>query len=139
MSEVRDYDNALVETIRHIEDINTKFALQNYAAAGAVFLAYFTDQISLALATLVIVAISLVFTWTISFNVQRYKLFWKMHRIVRDNWLAGQASLAQALRTDTECNQYLGLTALPFGASLQAYIVNLLPALAALLLFFWHQ
>jgi hypothetical protein len=138
MSEIRDYDNALLENIRHIEDVNTKFALQNYAAAGAVFLAKFTHQIPLGLATLVIVAVGFVFTGTIWFNVQRYKLFWKMHRIVRDSWLAGQTPLATALRADRDCNRYLGLTAPPSLAFLPAYVINLLPALAALLLFIWR-
>jgi hypothetical protein len=47
MSEILDYDKTIFKTIHHIEDINVKFALQNYAAAGAVFAAYFAEKIPL--------------------------------------------------------------------------------------------
>jgi hypothetical protein len=135
MSEIRDYDDGLVKTILHIEDINTRFALQNYAAAGAVFLAYFTEKIPNGLATLAIVVISIVFTSVISLNARRHRFFWKMHRIARDCWLAGETSLANALRADTECRQYLEATTLPWSAYFPVIITNLLPAFAALLLF----
>jgi hypothetical protein len=98
-----DYDKLLLETIRHIEDINVKFALQNYAAAGAIFLAHYTGHItSVTLTALAVVGVSLVFTVAICFNLRRYDLFWCMHRITRDSWLT-DLPLRQALRSDQKC------------------------------------
>jgi hypothetical protein len=139
MSDALDYDKSIIETIHHIEDILVRFALQNYAAAGAVFLAYFTQKMSLRMAAAVIVGLGVVFTLAIWANIVRYRLFWKLHRIARDNWLAGQSVLRQAYRADAECEKYLRLRALPLTAFLPVIIINLLPAAGAMLLFWWRR
>ena len=139
MSDALDYDKSIIETIHHIEDILVRFALQNYAAAGAVFLAYFTQKMSLRMAAAVIVGLGVVFTLAIWANIARYRLFWKLHRIARDNWLAGQSVLRQAYRADAECEKYLRLRALPLTAFLPVIIINLLPAAGAMLLFWWRR
>jgi hypothetical protein len=139
MSDALDYDKSIIETIHHIEDILVRFALQNYAAAGAVFLAYFTQKMSLRMAAAVIVGLGVVFTLAIWANIARYRLFWKLHRIARDNWLAGQSVLRQAYRADAECEKYLRLRALPLTAFLPVIIINLVPAAGAVLLFWWRR
>jgi hypothetical protein len=139
MSDALDYDKSIIETIHHIEDILVRFALQNYAAAGAVFLAYFTQKMSLRMAAAVIVGLGVVFTLAIWANIARYRLFWKLHRIARDNWLAGQSVLRQAYRADAECEKYLRLRALPPTAFLPVIIINLVPAAGAVLLFWWRR
>jgi hypothetical protein len=139
MSDALDYDKSIIETIHHIEDILVRFALQNYAAAGAVFLAYFTQKMSLRMAAAVIVGLGVVFTLAIWANIVRYRLFWKLHRIARDNWLAGQSVLRQAYRADAECEKYLRLRALPLTAFLPVIIINLVPAAGAVLLFWWRR
>jgi hypothetical protein len=139
MSDALDYDKSIIETIHHIEDILVRFALQNYAAAGAVFLAYFTQKMSLRMAAAVIVGLGVVFILAIWANIARYRLFWKLHRIARDNWLAGQSVLRQAYRADAECEKYLRLRALPLTAFLPVIIINLVPAAGAVLLFWWRR
>jgi hypothetical protein len=139
MSDALDYDKSIIETIHHIEDILVRFALQNYAAAGAVFLAYFTQKMSLRMAAAVIVGLGVVFTLAIWANIARYRLFWKLHRIARDNWLAGQSVLRQAYRADAECEKYLRLRALPLTAFLPVIVINLVPAAGAVLLFWWRR
>jgi len=138
MSDVLDYDGLLLEGLRHIEDILVKFALQNYAAAGAVFLAYFTCHIPLSIAALVIIGLGVVFTWAMWGNIVRYTLLWKMHRIARDNWLAGQSTLRSALHDDPECKKYLSITTLSPSTFWPVIIINLLPAAAAVLLVLWR-
>jgi hypothetical protein len=139
MSDALDYDKSIIETIHHIEDILVRFALQNYAAAGAVFLAYFTQKMSLRMAAAVIVGLGVVFALAIWANIARYRLFWKLHRIARDNWLAGQSVLRQAYRADAECEKYLRLRALPLTAFFPVIIINLVPAAGAVLLFWWRR
>jgi hypothetical protein len=63
MSDALDYDKLVLEQLRHIEDINVKFSLQNYAATGAVFLAHFTGKLPPKFAAPVIIALALVFTF----------------------------------------------------------------------------
>ena len=138
MSDVLDYDKSIIETIRHIEDITTKFALQNYAASGGVFAAYFTKNMSLPMTAVVVVGLSMVFTLAIWFNIRRYRLYWKMHRIARDTWLAEQSALREAYSANKACKKYLKLQALPFYAFWPVIVINLLPAVAAVLLF-WRR
>src|SRR5262245_66633117 len=42
--DVTDYLGQLLEQLRHVEDNINKFAIQNYAASGAVVLAYLADK-----------------------------------------------------------------------------------------------
>jgi hypothetical protein len=134
MSEVLDYDKTILETIRHIEDICVKFALQNYAASGAVFLAYYAGKMPLKVTVWVVVLLSLIFTWAICTNILRYRVLWKLHRVARDNWLATQTALREQFRADTDCQKYLTMTTLPPLAFLPVVVINLLPAIAAVVL-----
>lgn len=135
MADALDYDNAVIRSIHHIEDI--WFALQNYASAGAVFVAYFTDKISLGISVLVVIGLAAVFTIAIIFIV-RYSLFWKLHRIARNRWLQGQTELRAALFADAGCKKYLEMEQIPLISFAPVVIINVLPALAALVLW-WTE
>ena len=63
MSDVLEYDKTIIESIHHIEEILVKFALQNYAAAGAVILAYYTADVPIKAAGPAVIVLGLVFTW----------------------------------------------------------------------------
>src|SRR3954462_15341555 len=68
MSDVLEYDKTIIESIHHIEEILVKFALQNYAAAGAVILAYYTADVPIKAAGPAVIVLGLVFTWAIWSN-----------------------------------------------------------------------
>ena len=129
-----DYHKSILETLRHIEDIVLKLALQNYAAAGAVFLAYYAGKMPLKVAAPAVVGLGVVFTWAIWTHTLRYMLLWKMHRILRDNWLAGQTALLAAFHKDPECARYLAIPSLRWFYFVPLHIINLVPAGAAVLI-----
>ena len=52
MADALDYDSAVIRSIHHIEDVCVKFALQNYASAGAVFVPTLPTKYRLALPSL---------------------------------------------------------------------------------------
>jgi len=134
MADALDYDSAVIRSIHHIEDVCVKFALQNYASAGAVYVAYFTDKISLGINVLVVIGLAAVFTIAIWFNVVRYSLFWKLHRIARNKWLQGQTELRAALFANAACKKYLEMEKIPLIAFVPVVVINLLPAVAGLVL-----
>jgi hypothetical protein len=45
--DVSDYHGQLLEQLRHVENTINKFAIQNYAASGAVVLAYLAHNVDL--------------------------------------------------------------------------------------------
>jgi hypothetical protein len=47
--------------------------LQNYAAAGAVILAYYTSKINIKVAAPAVIVLGFVFTWAIWSNVQSHQ------------------------------------------------------------------
>lgn len=134
MSDVLDYDATIIKTLHHIEEILMKFAIQNYAATGAVFFAFFSKNLPLRVAAPVVVVVTLVFMWAMWGNVKRYSLFWKIHRCARDGWLAGESSLRTALSRHADCEKYLALEELDRKFFIPLYVVNVLPALAAVAL-----
>jgi hypothetical protein len=112
--------------------------LQNYVAAGVLFLAYFTAQIPLGVVALAVVGLGLIFAWAIWSNIKRYKMLWQLHRITRDHWIAGQPGLSAAFDNDPDCKKYLDSKAFSPRTFLPVIIINSLPALAAVLLVFWR-
>ena len=135
MSDLLDYDSSIVEILVHIEDVLVKFALQNYASAGAVFVAYYTHKISLCTAVLVVFGLGAVFVCAIGINVHRYRLLFKIHKVVRDQWLERQTKLRNALLKDKDCENYLAELN-PVNTLWPMILINLLPALAAIFLAF---
>jgi hypothetical protein len=135
MSELLDYDKSVVETLKHIEDILVKFSLQNYASAGAVFLAHYnTDKLSLEITVLLVFVLGVVFLSAIASNVHRYRLLHGLHRIVRGQWLKqdAQRDLQNALSQDPALEKYLTNPFSPW-FFLPVFVINALPALSALL------
>jgi hypothetical protein len=135
MSELLDYDKAIVELLKHIEDRIERFALQNYAASGAVLLAHFgtTNRVPLPVAKWTVIALGLVFTVAIISNAARYHVLWKLHRIARDCWLgrAEQANFRDECKKDAGVESYLDTKKLPLLESYGPLIaINLLPAVA---------
>jgi hypothetical protein len=130
MSELLDYDNIVVKHLEHIENRIERFALQNYAAAGAVLLAHFgTNQVPLPLVKWAIIALGLAFTVAIISNAARYHDVWKLHRIARDCWLAEQVKFREACYADKGVKKYLEIKELPLLGSYGPLIaINLLPA-----------
>ena len=103
--EVFDYGAKLIEQLGRIEDTMTKFALQNYAACGAVLLAHFSEKIPLAAAALGVYVLSWNFTFAIAHHAYRFRCLYAMHRTTQDCWLLGKSrwQLNDALRSDKEC------------------------------------
>jgi hypothetical protein len=52
------YYKSIIENIHHVEDILVKFALQNYAVAGAVFVAFFANILPLRVAAPAVVGVN---------------------------------------------------------------------------------
>jgi hypothetical protein len=110
MSELLDYDRSIVDTLKHIEDILVKFSLQNYASAGAVFLAHYnTNKLSPRMTVLLFFVIGVDFLSAIASNVPRYRLLYRLHRIVRGQWLKrdAQRNLQNALSQDPALEKHL--------------------------------
>jgi hypothetical protein len=132
MSELLDYDSMIVKHLEHIENRMERFALQNYAAAGAVLLAHFgTTQVPLPFVKWTIVTLGLVFTVAIILNAARFHNLWKLHRIARDCWLAEQdkEKFREACHADKGVKEYLGIKELPLlGSYGPLIIINFLPA-----------
>src|SRR4051794_28371947 len=116
MSELLDYDSMIIKHLEHIENRIERFALQNYAAAGAVLLAHFgTNQVPLSLVKWTIIALGLVFTVAIISNAARFHGLWKLHRIARDCWLAEQEQdkFREACDADKGAKKYMSIKELP--------------------------
>ena len=136
MSELLDYDNSLVEALKHIEDIQVKFSLQNYASAGAVFLAHFTAiKLNIEITAFLVLVLGLVFLCAICSNNYRYKRLYDVHRIVRGHWLKEQEGLRNALFSDAKLEKFL-TTPLSFWSFLPMLVINALPALSAAVVYY---
>jgi hypothetical protein len=133
MSELLDYDKEILTNVRHIEDVLVKFSLQNYASAGAVWLAYYSPaNLSITIASWAVLVIGVVFLIAIGYNVYRYQRLFRIHKITRDLWLKQQGELQKALLADPPSEKYLAhsFQLLDF---YPVYLINLLPAASAIL------
>jgi hypothetical protein len=103
--EVFDYGAKLIEQLGRVEETITKFALQNYAACGAVLLAYFTEKLPFIAAALAVYALSWNFAMAIAHQAYRVRCLYAMHRTAQECWLTGKSrwQLNDALRADPEC------------------------------------
>jgi len=70
------------------------------------------------------------------FQYRANKLFWKLHRAARDYWFAtsSQSKLREELGADKECDEYLKTKELSNKAFAPTVVINLLPAVAAVML-----
>ena len=136
MSELLYYDNHLVEALKHIEDIQVKFSLQNYASAGAVYPTHFTAiKLDIGTIAFLVLVLGLVFLCAICSNYYRYKRLYDIHRIVRGRWLNEQKELRNALFSDAKLKEFL-TTPLSFRSFLPMFVINALPALSAAVVYY---
>jgi hypothetical protein len=127
--DVSGYHGQLLEQLRHVEDNINKFAIQNYAASGAVVLAYLADKAPLW-ATVIIVALL-----NINFAIAcaRVDKLFTMHCIVINFWLANRPELLKRLQANSVSNEVLASTTFPRWVSYMMLLAQFLPILFLLL------
>jgi hypothetical protein len=82
--DITDYHGQLLEQLRHVEDNINKFAIQNYAASGAVVLAYLADKAPLWATIIIVALLNINFAITIFVQATRVHKLFTMHCIVRN-------------------------------------------------------
>jgi hypothetical protein len=80
--DVTHYHGQLLEQLRHVEDNINKFAIQNYAASGAVVLAYLADKAPLWAAIIIVALLNINFAIAICVQAARVHKLFTMHCIV---------------------------------------------------------
>jgi hypothetical protein len=101
------YDKLLLTQLNKIRDQMTKFALQNYAASGAILLAYFATKVPLWAVFVAILVVNVNFILALASNNWQIKALYAAHKIARDAWFADEpkAQLLEQLKTDEQSNQ----------------------------------
>jgi hypothetical protein len=129
-----NYDGRLLDQMNRIQDRIERYALQNYAAAGAVFVAYFTGSIPIHAAAAAVIVLGLNFIIAIGVNIYGLRVLWKMHRIALDRWFEEKTELREALiKGNDDINKLLATKSLSLTHFLPVIIANLLPAIAILI------
>src|SRR5215470_14897922 len=108
--DVTDYLGQLLEQLRHVEDNINKFAIQNYAASGAVVLAYLADKAPLWATIIIVALLNINFAIAIFVQVARVHKLFTMHCIVRNFWLDNRPELLRRLQANTISNEVLATT-----------------------------
>jgi hypothetical protein len=133
---VTDYHGQLLEQLRHVEDDINKFAIQNYAASGAVVLSYYLADKAPLWATIIIVALlNINFAIAILVQFARVHKLFTMHCIVRNFWLENRPELLRRLQADKTSNKVLASTKFPLWVGFVAFLAQFLPILFVLLVF----
>jgi hypothetical protein len=128
-----DYHGQLLEQLRHVEDNINKFAMQNYAASGAVVLAYLADKAPLWATIVMVALLNVNFAIAIFVQVVRTHKLFTMHCIVRNFWLDGQPELLRRLQANSISKEVLKRTTFPLWASYLMVLGQFLPILFVLL------
>jgi len=130
--DVTDYHGQLLEQLRHVEDTINKFTIQNYAASGAVVLAYLADKAPLC--TIIIVALlNINFAIAIFVQVARVRKLFTMHCIVRNFWLDNRPELLRRLQANSVSSEVLATTTFPRWLPIVILLAQFLPLLFLLL------
>jgi hypothetical protein len=133
---VTDYHGQLLEQLRHVEDDINKFAIQNYAASGAVVLSYYLADKAPLWATIIIVALlNINFAIAILVQFARVHKLFTMHCIVRNFWLENRPELLRRLQADKTSNKVLASTKFPLWVGFVAFLAQFLPVLFVFLVF----
>lgn len=111
--DVTDYHGQLLEQLRHVEDNINKFAIQNYAASGAVVLAYLADKAPLWATIIIVALLNINFAIAIFVQAARVHKLFTMHCIVRNFWLDNRPELLRRLQANEISNEVLATTTLP--------------------------
>ena len=131
--DVTDYHGQLLEQLRHVEDNINKFAIQNYAASGAVVLAYLADKAPLWATIIIVALLNINFAIAIFVQVAGVHKLFTMHCIVRNFWLDNRPELLRRLQANTISNEVLATTTLPRWAAIVILLAQFLPILFLLL------
>jgi hypothetical protein len=127
--DVTDYHGQLLEQLRHVEDNINKFAIQNYAASGAVVLAYLADKAPLWATIIIVALLNINFAIAIFVQVARVHKLFTMHCIVRNFWLDNRPELLRRLQANSVSNEVLATTTLPRWAAIVILLAQFLPIL----------
>jgi hypothetical protein len=132
---VIEYEGQILEQMRFVEDTLNKFAIQNYAASGAVMLAYFTGKIAHFWTVAVIVALlNACFATAIFIQIVRIQKLFVMHSIVRTHWLGTHPGLSHKLTENRVAREVLETNTLPAAVLYVLFIAQFIP-LVGLLIF----
>jgi hypothetical protein len=131
--DVTDYLGQLLEQLRHVEDNINKFAIQNYAASGAVVLAYLADKAPLWAPIIIVALLNINFAIAIFVQATRVDKLFTMHCIVRDFWLENQPALLSKLRANKASSEVLATTTFPRWVAIVILLAQFLPILFLLL------
>src|SRR5215831_3991381 len=131
--DVTDYHGQLLEQLRHVEDTINKFAIQNYAASGAVVLAYLADKAPLWATIIIVALLNINFAIAIFVQAARLDKLFTMHCIVRDFWLENRPALLSKLRANKTSSEVLATTTLPRWVAIVILLAQFLPILFLLL------
>jgi hypothetical protein len=141
--ELLEYDGLLLSQLGRMEDTINKFAIQNYAAAGAVLAAHLTfgqEKFPGWLTVVVVLLLGLNFALALGRYLWRFKVLYGIHRTIVDCWFhsKSRADLHACLRNDEVSRKFLDTR---MTSSIEYWIIisgALIPALGAtiLLIFF---
>jgi hypothetical protein len=95
--DVTDYHGQLLEQLRHVEGN----IIQNYAASGAVVLAYLADKAPLWATIIIVALLNINFAIAIFVHVARVHKLFTMLCVVRNFWLDTRPELLRRLQADT--------------------------------------
>ena len=131
--DVTHYHGQLLEQLRHVEDNINKFAIQNYAASGAVVLAYLADKAPLWAAIIIVALLNINFAIAICVQAARVHKLFTMHCIVRNFWLDNRPELLRRLQANRISNEVLATTTFPRWVAIAILLAQFLPILFLLL------
>jgi hypothetical protein len=131
--DVTDYHGQLLEQLRHVEDNINKFAIQNYAASGAVVLAYLADKAPLWATFIIVALLNINFAIAIFVQVARVHKLFTMHCIVRNFWLDNRPELLRRLQANSVSSEVLATTTFPRWVAIVVLLAQFLPILFLLL------
>jgi len=132
--DVTDYHGQLLEQLRHVEDTINKFAIQNYAASGAVVLAYLANKAPHWATTIIVALLNINFAIAILVQFVRVHKLFTMHCIVRNFWLANQPELLKKLQANKTSSGVLTSTTFPLWVAIITVLWQFLPILFVYLL-----
>jgi hypothetical protein len=131
--DVIDYHGELLEQLRHVEDNVNKFAIQNYAASGAVVLAYLADKAPLWATIIIVALLNINFAIAILVQAARVHKLFTMHCIVRNFWLDNRPELLRRLQANSISRDVLESTTFPRWVVIVTFVAQFLPILFVLL------
>jgi hypothetical protein len=134
---VIEYEGQILEQMRFVEDTVNKFAIQNYAASGAVLLAHFAKEavaVPLLVVTLIVALLNINFAFAIIIQILRLQKLFAFHCITRNHWLDYHHDLSNKLKSDPITRRVLGNNTLPLTVFIIILIAQFIPIVGIILL-----